>query len=74
MEVRVGVKVKTILFLWNETEKIVDKVNIVNWKHVIDSVNDQEAYTLFHVQLLNIYNACFLLRRLIRNILPVNLG
>ena len=36
-------------------KKNVDKVSMVNWKHVIDSVNAQEAYTLFHVKLSDIY-------------------
>ena len=45
-------------------KKIVDKVNMVNWKHVIDSINVQEAYTLFHVKLPDIYNACFPLKRI----------
>ena len=36
-------------------KKVVDKVSMVNWKHVIDSANAQEAYTLFHVKLSDIY-------------------
>ena len=44
-------------------QKFVDKVNMVNWKHVIDSTNVQEAYTLFHVKLSDIYDACFPLKK-----------
>ena len=43
-------------------QKFIDKVNMVNWEHVTDSDNAQEAYTLFHAKLSDIYNACFPLR------------
>ena len=40
-------------------KKIIDKVNMVNWAHVTDSENAQEAYTLCHAKLSDIYSACF---------------
>ena len=47
---------------------------MVNWEHVTDSDNAQEAYTLFHAQLSDIYNACFPLKKIKINIILVNLG
>ena len=45
-------------------QKFIDKVNMVNWEHVTDSDNAQEAYTLFHAKLSDIYNACFPLKKI----------